>query len=49
VQAARSGSRDDVVRALLANPIVGQYPLAGDLADALLSANKEHLPRFFST
>jgi 6-phospho-beta-glucosidase len=47
VQAARSGSRDDVVRALLANPIVGQFPLAGDLADALLAANKEHLPRFF--
>jgi len=31
----------------LANPIVGQFPLAGDLADALLAANKEHLPRFF--
>ena len=28
VRAACSGSRDDVVRALLANPIVGQYPLA---------------------
>jgi 6-phospho-beta-glucosidase len=49
VQAARSGSRDDVVRALLANPIVGQFPLAGDLADALLAANKEYLPRFFPT
>jgi 6-phospho-beta-glucosidase len=49
VQAACSGSRDDVVRALLANPIVGQFPLAGDLADALLAANKEYLPRFFPT
>ena len=47
VQAARSGSRDDVVRALLANPLVGQFPLAADLADALLGANKAHLPRFF--
>jgi 6-phospho-beta-glucosidase len=47
VQAARSGSRDDVVRALLANPLVGQYPLAADLADALLAANRHHLPRFF--
>ena len=47
VQAARSGSRDDVVRALLANPLVGQFPLAADLADALLDANKDHLPRFF--
>ncbi len=47
VRAARSGSRDDVVRALLANPIVGQYPLAAELADELLAANKRYLPRFF--
>ena len=39
--------RDDVVRALLANPLVGQYPLAAELADELLAANREHLPRFF--
>jgi len=47
VKAACSGSRDDVVRALLANPLVGQYPLAADLADELLQANRHHLPRFF--
>jgi 6-phospho-beta-glucosidase len=47
VRAACSGSRDDVVRALVANPLVGQYPLAADLADALLQANRHHLPRFF--
>jgi len=47
VRAARSGSRDDVVRALLANPLVGQYPLAAELADALLGANRSYLPRFF--
>ena len=47
VKAACSGSRDEVVRALLANPLVGQYPLAADLADELLAANREHLPRFF--
>jgi 6-phospho-beta-glucosidase len=47
VKAACSGSRDDVVRALLANPLVGQYPLAADLADELLGANRHHLPRFF--
>ena len=47
VRAACSGSRDDVVRALLANPLVGQYPLAADLADELLGANRHHLPRFF--
>jgi 6-phospho-beta-glucosidase len=48
VRAACSGSRDDVVRALLANPLVGQYPLAAELADALLAANRHHLPRFFA-
>jgi 6-phospho-beta-glucosidase len=47
VRAACSGSRDDVVRALLANPIVGQYPLAAELADDLLAANRSLLPRFF--
>ena len=47
VRAACSGSRDDVVRALLTNPLVGQYPLAAELADALLAANRHHLPRFF--
>ncbi len=49
VRAACSGSRDDVVRALLANPLVGQYPLAAELADELLAANKSHLPRFFAS
>jgi 6-phospho-beta-glucosidase len=47
VKAARSGSRDEVVRALLANPIIGQYPLAAELADRLLAANRRYLPRFF--
>jgi 6-phospho-beta-glucosidase len=47
VTAASSGSRDDVVRALLANPLVGQYPLAAELADAVLAANRQYLPRFF--
>jgi 6-phospho-beta-glucosidase len=47
VKAACSGSRDDVVRALLANPLVGQYPLAADLADEVLGANRNLLPRFF--
>jgi 6-phospho-beta-glucosidase len=49
VKAACSGSRDDVVRALLANPLVGQYPLAANLADELLGANRALLPRFFPT
>jgi 6-phospho-beta-glucosidase len=45
--AAMSGSRDAVVRALLANPLVGQYPLAAELADAVLESNRRFLPRFF--
>jgi 6-phospho-beta-glucosidase len=47
VSAASSGSRDQLVRALLANPLVGQFPLAAQLADSLLAANRHHLPRFF--
>lgn len=47
VAAATTGRRDTVVRALLANPLVGRYPVADELADALLAANRHFLPRFF--
>lgn len=47
VEAALSGSRKALTRALLANPLVGSYTLAADLGDALLQANREFLPRFF--
>ncbi|HLN15354.1 MAG TPA: 6-phospho-beta-glucosidase [Acidimicrobiales bacterium] len=47
VLAATTGSRREVVRALLANPLVGQWPVAEELADALLAANRHLLPRFF--
>lgn len=47
VAAATTGRRDTVVRALLANPLVGRYPAADELADALLAANRHFLPRFF--
>jgi 6-phospho-beta-glucosidase len=46
VEAALTGSRDAVVRALVANPLVGQYPVAAELADDLLAANRRYLPRF---
>jgi alpha-galactosidase/6-phospho-beta-glucosidase family protein len=36
-----------MIRALVANPLVGQYPLAERLADTLLAANRHFLPRFF--
>ena len=47
VEAAVTGSRQSLVRALLANPLVGQYPQAEELASALLEANRHFLPRFF--
>lgn len=47
VEAALSGSRATMIRALVANPLVGQYPRAEQLADTLLSANRRFLPRFF--
>jgi 6-phospho-beta-glucosidase len=47
VQAAVHGSRELVVKALLAHPLVGQYSIARPMADALIDANRRHLPRFF--
>jgi 6-phospho-beta-glucosidase len=47
VKAAVEGDRDVALKALLANPLVGQYKIARPLLDALLEANRHHLPRFF--
>jgi 6-phospho-beta-glucosidase len=47
VDAARSGSRETTIRALVANPLVGQYPVAEQLTDALLETNRRFLPRFY--
>jgi len=47
VEAAMGGSRRAVVRALLANPLVGQFPRAEELADAILAENRPYLGRFF--
>jgi 6-phospho-beta-glucosidase len=44
--AALTGSRATALRALLANPLVRQYPTAAPLLDALLEANQANLPRF---
>ena len=44
--AAQSGSRALALKALLANPLVGRYEVALGLLDALLHANRAHLPRF---
>jgi 6-phospho-beta-glucosidase len=47
VSAAISGDRGTAVRALMANPLVGQWQIAEPLLDALLEANRSQLPRFF--
>ena len=47
VQAAVSGDRGLALEALLANPLVGDFDVARPLLDALLTANREYLPRFF--
>ncbi len=49
VEAATSGDRDVAVKALMANPLVGTYERAQPLAEALIDANREQLPRFFAT
>jgi 6-phospho-beta-glucosidase len=46
IQAALSGDREVAARALLANPLVRTWELAEPLLDAILDANREHLPRF---
>jgi 6-phospho-beta-glucosidase len=45
-EAAVTGERAVARKALLAHPLVGQYPLAADLVDRLLEAGAEHVPQF---
>jgi 6-phospho-beta-glucosidase len=47
VEAARTGDRGVALKALLANPLVARWSIAQPLLDALLDANRAHLPRFF--
>jgi 6-phospho-beta-glucosidase len=47
VAAARSGDRAIALKALLANPLVGDYQVAVPLLEALLEGSRTHLPRFF--
>jgi 6-phospho-beta-glucosidase len=46
IRAARTGERDVALRALLANPLVGQWDKAVEVWEALLEANAAHLPAF---
>ncbi|MFG2957562.1 6-phospho-beta-glucosidase [Streptomyces sp. NPDC048291] len=46
IEAALTGDRTVARRALVANPLVREWGLAAELLDALLEANRGHLPRF---
>jgi 6-phospho-beta-glucosidase len=46
VQAATSGDRELVYKALLAHPLIGQLPQVEELTESLLAAGREHLPQF---
>ena len=48
VEAAITGDHTVALRALMANPLVGQASIALPLLDALLDANRALLPRFFA-
>ena len=48
VAAARSGDRQIALRAMLANPLAGDYAVAEPLLTALLDAHRASLPRFFA-
>jgi 6-phospho-beta-glucosidase len=46
VEAALSGNRRTALKALMTNPLVGQYHVAAPLLDAILEAHRRFLPRF---
>ena len=46
VQAAVTGDRDLVYKALLAHPLIGQVPQVEELTESLLAEGREHLPQF---
>lgn len=46
IQAAKTGDRTIALKALIANPLVGDYARAAPLLGALLEANRPLLPRF---
>lgn len=47
IRAAVSGDRTVALKALMTNPLVRDHGTAAPLLDALLDANRGHLPRFF--
>ncbi len=47
VEAAITGDRGVALKALMTNPLVGDYDRAGPMLDELLEQNRAYLPRFF--
>src|SRR5205814_1625910 len=47
-EAAITGDRELVYKALLAHPLIGQVPQVEQLTEELLTAGREHLPQFQS-
>jgi 6-phospho-beta-glucosidase len=47
IDAAKSGARGQALKALMTNPLVGDYERAAPMLFDLLAQNREHLPRFF--
>ena len=48
IRAAISGDRATALKALMTNPLVGDFDRAGPMLADLLEQNRAHLPRFFS-
>lgn len=46
IAAATTGDRMLALKAMLANPLVPEYPTAAGLLEAVFLANRDHLPRF---
>jgi 6-phospho-beta-glucosidase len=47
IDAATTGDRDVALRALMTNPLVGDFDAAKPMLQDLLDQNREHLPAFF--
>jgi len=47
IEAAMSGDRDVALRALMTNPLVGDFDVAVPLLEELLEGNRDLLPRFY--
>jgi len=47
VEAALHGSKDDAIRALMSNPLIGDTDAAKACFDEMLEAHREYLPQFF--